>query len=205
MNNAPANRKPLSNRFALAAGGGNAATQWAFANALTLDPGTLATVRNLGSSTAPVLQFGIPRGEPGDVTAANVLAGNVVVDNLTVGGLLLSSKTVVSGFGGGPRVSQGGWDAPGNSHLITWAALAGNSDNVTGFLTVHVSSKSAARKNGIATVTVVKDQALAPDLMVTALHCSPTLDTFDVGVSGTDIAVATDPECAVCWSFIAAA
>lgn len=201
MNNTPANRKPLSNRFAA---GGNASTRWEFANAKTLEPNVPATVRNLGTPVAPVLEFSIPRGYPGDAVAANVLAGNVTVDNLTVSGLLLSSKQVTTGFAGGPRVSQGPWDAPAASHTLTWTKLADGCDNVTGFLTVHVSSKNGMKKNGIATVTVVKDLNQPPDLLVTSQHLSANLSTFDLGLRGNDIVVATDVQCSVCWSFIAA-
>lgn len=200
MNAGPGNRKPISNRALVAS-----LTQWQFANAVTLDPGSQATVTNLGTSTAPVLEFGIPAGQSGEATGNVTFTGNVTVENLTVDGLLLSGKRdIVTGFAGGPRVSQAGWDTPGNAHTLAWTDLAEGSDNVTGFLYVHVSSKSVARKNGIATLTVVKSQGVAPDLMLTAVHMSPSLQVFDVGLRGNDVIVETDPGCSVCWSFVSA-
>ncbi len=188
-------RKPFSNKV-------SASTQVAFefANAVTLQYDQQPTVTNLGTATAPVLEFGIPQGAPGDV-----LTGNAYVQNLVVEGLVLSAKAnIATGFAGGPRVSQGGWDAPANAHSIAWSQLADGNDNVTGFLYVHVSSKDASRKNGIATATLIKDLGQPLDVMVTALHQSANLHTFEVGVSDDTIRVATDPTCSVCWSFIAA-
>lgn len=46
----------------------------------TLPPGTLATVTNVGTNSAAVLDFGIPQGQPGDTTtgsAATVAVGTV--------------------------------------------------------------------------------------------------------------------------------
>jgi hypothetical protein len=190
--------KPISNRFV-----SSALTQWQIAETVTLPATSPATVTNLGTPGMPVLQFGVPRGPSGDLspTGSDITVGNVVVK-----GLLLSGKTgVVTGFGGGPRLSQGGWTAPAASHAIQWEDLAGGCDNVTGVLYVHVSSKGAtARKNGVATVTVVKDADDPPDLMVTAMHMSPHLGRFDVGLDYNAIVVATDEDCSACWSFIAA-
>lgn len=188
-------RKPFSNKV-------SASTQVAFefANVVTLPYDQQAAVTNLGTATAPVLEFGIPQGAPGDA-----LTGNAYVQNLVVEGLVLSAKAnIATGFAGGPRVSQGGWDAPANAHSITWSQLADGNDNVTGFLYVHASSKDASRKNGIATATLIKDLGQPLDVMVTALHQSANLHTFEVGVSGDTIRVATDAACSVCWSFIAA-
>lgn len=191
--------KPISNRFS-----SGVLTQWQFANVVTLPPTESASVTNLGTPSMPVLQFGVPRGPAGDLTPTG---SDITVGNVVVNGLLLSGKAdVVTGFGGGPRLSQGGWTPPAASHAIEWEALADGCDNVTGVLYVHVSSKGAtAKKNGVATATVVKDVGEPPDLMVTSMHLSPHLATFQVGLDDNAVVVATDDGCSVCWSFIAAA
>lgn len=192
--------KPISNRFS-----SGVLTQWQLANVVTLPPTSGATVTNLGTPSMPILQFGIPKGPPGDLSPGGP---DITVGNVVVKGLLLSGKTdLVTGFAGGPRLSQGGWTAPGTSHAIEWEALADGCDNVTGLLYVHVSSKGGAvRKNGVATVTVVKDAGEPPDLMVTAVHMSPHLARLEVGLDdNAAVVVATDDGCSVCWSFVAAA
>jgi len=186
-------------------------TRFQFANAVTVAYTQPAAVVNLGTPTAPVLQFSVPRGAPGDFGGGGGGVGNVAVElavlgNVTVGGLLLSSKAgIVTGLGGGPRITQGGWDSPAATHTLAWTALADGCDNVTGVLTVHASSKgTTTRKNGVATATVVKDYGSPPELMVTALHASSRLQSFDLGVSGNDVVVLTDAACSVCWTFVAA-
>lgn len=191
--------KPISNRFTT-----GAPTQWQFVEPVTLPPGNPAAVTNLGTPSAPILRFAIPKGTPGDLAPGGP---DVTVGNVTVNGLLLSGKAdVVTGFGGGPRLSQGGWSAPAASHAIQWETLVDGCDNVTGVLYLHVSSKGGVvRKNGVATVTVVKDADEPPDLMVTAAHMSPHLGRLDVATDDNAVVVATDDDCALCWSFLAAA
>ena len=195
----------MSNKFVA-----GSPARFEFANVITVAYTQPAAVVNLGTPSAPVLQFSIPRGAPGASGGGdgvgNVAAELEVLGNLTVGGLLLSSKVgITTGFGGGPRISQGGWDSPAATHTLAWAALADGCDNVTGVLTVHASSKgSTTRKNGVATATIVKDFGTPPEVMVTALHASSRLATFDVGLSGNDIVVFTDAACSVCWTFVAA-
>ncbi len=143
------------------------------------------------------------------------LAGNVVtlgpggvgvVGNVTVGGLLLSSKPATNtGFSGGPRITQGGWDAPGTVHTLTWLALAEGRDNVVGTLFVHVSARSATvKRNGTATLSVVKNAGDPPDVSLTTVHRGAGLSTLAIAVSGDDVVVTTDAGCAVCWTFVSA-
>lgn len=141
----------------------------------------------------------------GNVNNVQLASGDAALGNVSIAGVLTSTKTgVVSGFEGGPRVSQGRWDSPGGTHTLQWPALADGCDNVSGVLYLHVSSKSAAKKNGVATVSLVKDAGTPPDLMVMALHKSDALATFSVGRSGDDITVATDADCALCYTFVGA-
>ena len=127
--------------------------------------------------------------------------------NVAVGGLFLSSKPAMdTGFSGGPRVVQGGWDAPGATHTLAWAALAGGGrDNVVGTLFVHASARDAAiKRNGTATLSIIKNPGDPPDLWPNHVHQGAGLTTFAFAVSGNDVVVTTDAECAVCWTFVAA-
>ena len=127
------------------------------------------------------------------------------VGDVTVDGLLRSSKAnIITGFGGGPRVSQGGWDAPANVHTLSWTQLADGSDDVTGSLVVHASSKNGMGKNGVAQLLVVKGVGANTSMTLMSQHASPNLTTLNVAVAGDDIQVDTDPECAVCWTFLSA-
>ena len=134
---------------------------------------------------------------------AKNLVGNLA--NLVVDGVFLSGKNgITTGFGGGPRISQHGWDAPGATHTLPWSGVAGECDNVTGILHIHASCKSSLKKQGVATASIVKNVGDPPDVLVTGTHTSPNLSTFLVSVQVNDIVVSTDAECAVCWTFIAA-
>lgn len=192
--------KPLSNRYVYSTASEGAPVEFQFANALTLAPGSNAFVINLGTSAAPILQFGIPQGEPGNITdTSEVVVGNLFAANVTISGVFRS--TVVSG----PRISQGGWDAPGNSHLLAWMQVAAGADSASGTLHVHASSRDRNKKNGMASLTLCKDAGDPPDALVTAAHTSSNLGTFDVVVlASSDIHVETDPECSVCWNFVGA-
>lgn len=190
--------KPFANRYISSQG-----ARFEFPTAVTLPPGSQATVVNLGTAYAPILQFGLPAGLEGNVVSPETL---VVRGNLVLDGYLVSGKAdIATGFAGGPRVSQGGWDVAASTHVLDWAALAGNCDEVTGFLTVHASAKDGSKKNGIATLTLVKNAGDPPDALVTSLHASAPLATFDVALQDGNVVVHTDEECAVCWTFVAAA
>lgn len=190
--------KPLSNRYLYTTSSTTGTTEFQFANALTLAPGSNATVVNLGTSTAPILQFGIPQGQPGSLgNLAEVTVGNLYAANVTVSGLLASNVAA------GPRIVQGPWDAPGNAHVIPWLQLASGAETATGQLHVHASSRDRNKKNGMATLTLCKDAGDPPDVMIAAVHTSSNLQTFDVVVlPGYDLHVETDPECSVCWNFV---
>ena len=194
--------KPLSNRYVYTTSSTDAtAVEFQFANALTLAPGSNATVVNLGTSTAPVLQFGIPQGQPGMVgnVGTDLIIGNLYVANVTVSGLL--SSAVVAG----PRIVQGPWDSRGNAHLVPWAQLAAGAETASGTLHVHASSRDHAKKNGMASLTLCKDAGDPPDVLVSVAHTSSNLAMFDVVVlPGYDIHVETDVECCVCWNFVGA-
>lgn len=189
--------KPFVNRYGTAS-----SARFEFANTLTLQPGSVATLTNLGTAYAPILQFGVPTGLEGNIVSPDTL---VVRGNIVLEGLLVSGKANVTGFSGGPMVTQNPWDEPANVHVIPWSLLsAGGSDEVSGVLTVHASAKDGSRKNGVASVSLVKNSGDPPDVMVFDQHASANLAVFDLDVAGDDLVVYTDDTCAVCWTFVAA-
>lgn len=176
--------KPFSNRYCVAPLAGHGCT---------LPAGSMV-------ASVPVLMFGAHCDTSNSATVDTL----VVTGNVVLGGLIQTLSSVTTGFGGGPIVVQGSWDAPANVHVLDWATLANDSDDVTASLTVHVSSKDGTRKNGIATIMLVKNAGDALDVMVTSLYMFGALEVLDIAVDGNDIVVHTDDGCSVCWTLLGA-
>lgn len=150
-------------------------------------------------SGARINSGGISLLEPG------VFSGSGEFGNVVVSGLVTSSKRdILTGFAGGPFITQGPWDEPSQTHVIPWSALGNGCENVSGMMYVHASSKDINEKNGMATVSVIKGLTGNISAVVLSNHKSPGLATFTVTASGNTVVVNTGPGCAVCWTFIAA-
>jgi hypothetical protein len=125
--------------------------------------------------------------------------------NVAINGVITNSKTVTTGFTGGPALQQSPWSSVSGSHTLDWNSLANGSDNITGMLYIHASSKGSDDKNGIATASVIKSLGKNPDVMVLSLHKSANLSTLEIAMNNAGaLVVNTDPQCAVCCSFVAA-
>jgi hypothetical protein len=167
--------------------------------ALTIERNTTI---NADLTVQGTLAFSGSLAFPGNVTGNLSVAGN-----LALGGVLKSTKTsIVSGFSGGPRITQAPWDSPGTTHLLNVITLADSSDNVSGMLYLHASSKANDNKNGMATLGIIKSSGFPPVVTVFTSQRSANLTTFTFSTDNTQnpntIIVATDAQCAICWTFV---
>lgn len=142
---------------------------------------------------------GLTVDEPG------ALRGSGLFTNVAVRGLLSSTKAnIKTGFDGGPRISQAGWDAPSSTHTISWQSLANGCETASGILYVHASSKSNNDMNGVITASIVKSEGQNIIVSATSTAKSQGLSTFSLTSQLSNLVVSTNSGCAVCWTFISA-
>ena len=148
-------------------------------------------------------------GSIGTAPVIGNVAGNFNIGgNLTLGGVLATSDTsILTGFSGGPRITQKTWDSPGPTHVLDMNELTASCENVSGMLYLHTSSKANDNRNGMATLGIIKSSGYAPVVTVFTSQRSANLGmfTFSNDVQNTHLVVSTDAECAICWTFVSGA
>jgi len=123
-----------------------------------------------------------------------------VADNVRMGS---GVKGSANGFVGGPFFKQASWDEVGDTHTIVYTAFS-TGDNSAGTLHLQVSNKddTFASKIGTVILSFMKRSTQGVSIATVNRHLSYTIETFEISVSGDDIVIVCDSDCAISWSSI---
>ncbi len=103
---------------------------------------------------------------------------------------------------GGPFYIQTKWDAAGTTHTLSNYTKG---DNSAGTLYIQIANKSSSNltaKTGNLQLSFIRTYGNNADIFTVASHRSATITTLSTAVSGSNIVITTDSDCAISWTSI---